>query len=248
MLAMSRLPDAPLPADAPRFADAPPLVFHTAPRRRALAVWAMLLTLCLTTLGAGACAASGAITTKAGQTVEIPGLAGSGKVGIKAPRIGRVHLPKGLKPRAGRSTTTARAPGTTGASKSTTPTTTYVPAGGASAPSATTPAAPTRTATTPAIGTPGASGAQSTPGRAAAPASTGVRAGAKSGGSRSLSTGAIVIAALAALLVLACLAWALARRRAFEPHWLLSLRHATAEAGFEPRDVVGICRLGAARR
>ncbi|HXM86726.1 MAG TPA: hypothetical protein VN889_03740, partial [Solirubrobacteraceae bacterium] len=47
-----------------------------------------------------------------------------------------------------------------------------------------------------------------------------------------LSTGAIVIAALAALLVLACVGWALARRRAFEPHWLLSLRHATAEAGF----------------
>jgi hypothetical protein len=50
-------------------------------------------------------------------------------------------------------------------------------------------------------------------------------------GDRPLSTGAIVIAALAALLVLACLGWALARRRAFEPHWLLSLRHATAEAG-----------------
>ena len=53
-----------------------------------------------------------------------------------------------------------------------------------------------------------------------------------SGGDRPLSTGAIVIAAFAALLVLACLGWALARRRAFEPHWLLSLRHATAEAGF----------------
>jgi hypothetical protein len=47
-----------------------------------------------------------------------------------------------------------------------------------------------------------------------------------------LSGAAIAIIALAALLVLACLAWALARRRAFEPHWLLSLRHAMAEAGF----------------
>jgi membrane associated rhomboid family serine protease len=50
--------------------------------------------------------------------------------------------------------------------------------------------------------------------------------------SNTLSTGAIVIAVIAALLVLACIGWALARRRAFEPHWLLSLRHAMAEAGF----------------
>lgn len=47
-----------------------------------------------------------------------------------------------------------------------------------------------------------------------------------------LSTGAIAIAVVAALLVLACIGWALARRRAFEPHWLLSLRHAMTEAGF----------------
>jgi hypothetical protein len=37
---------------------------------------------------------------------------------------------------------------------------------------------------------------------------------------------------LAALLVLGCLAWAVARRRAFEPQWTLSFRHAMAEAGF----------------
>jgi hypothetical protein len=54
----------------------------------------------------------------------------------------------------------------------------------------------------------------------------------KGKGDRPLSTGAIVIAALAALLILVCIVWALARRRAFEPHWLLSLRHAMAEAGF----------------
>jgi len=50
--------------------------------------------------------------------------------------------------------------------------------------------------------------------------------------SNTLSTGAIVLVVVAALLVLACIGWALARRRAFEPHWLLSLRHAMAEAGF----------------
>jgi hypothetical protein len=54
----------------------------------------------------------------------------------------------------------------------------------------------------------------------------------RSSHSNTLSTGAIAIAVVAALLVLACIGWALARRRAFEPRWLLSLRHAMAEAGF----------------
>jgi hypothetical protein len=58
------------------------------------------------------------------------------------------------------------------------------------------------------------------------------RAGARSKPSRKLSPAAIAIAAAAALLLVACLAWAIARRRAFEPHWLLSLRHASAEAGY----------------
>jgi hypothetical protein len=51
-------------------------------------------------------------------------------------------------------------------------------------------------------------------------------------GGTSISTGAVVIAVIAALVAIACLAWALARRRAFEPRWLLSLRHTVAEAGF----------------
>jgi hypothetical protein len=50
--------------------------------------------------------------------------------------------------------------------------------------------------------------------------------------SETLSTAAIAAAVVAAVLVLACIGWALARRRAFEPHWMLSLRHAMAEAGF----------------
>ena len=47
-----------------------------------------------------------------------------------------------------------------------------------------------------------------------------------------LGAGEIAIAIVAGLLALACLAWAIARRRAFEPHWMLSLRHSIAEAGF----------------
>jgi hypothetical protein len=118
-----------------------------------------------------------------------------------------------------------------------TPTTTYAPSGGASVPgsspaagvstAATAPAATAPAASAPATSTPATPGAQ-----AVAPAQKST-APAKAGkGDRPLSTGAIVIAVLAALLVLACGAWALARSSAFEPHWLLSLRHAMAEAGF----------------
>jgi hypothetical protein len=118
------------------------------------------------------------------------------------------------------------------AGAATTPTTTYAPSGGATAPSSS-PAATTSTATTPPAATASATPAPATPGaQTTAPAQTSA-ARAKAGkGDRPLSTGAIVIAALAALLVLVCAAWAIARSRALEPHWLLSLRHAMAEAGF----------------
>jgi hypothetical protein len=47
-----------------------------------------------------------------------------------------------------------------------------------------------------------------------------------------LSTGAIVAAALAALLIAICLVWAAARWWAYEPRWTVSLRHCLAEAGW----------------
>lgn len=47
-----------------------------------------------------------------------------------------------------------------------------------------------------------------------------------------LSTGALVAAALAALLIVACLAWGAARWWTYEPHWTISLRHSIAEAGW----------------
>lgn len=55
---------------------------------------------------------------------------------------------------------------------------------------------------------------------------------AHSHGSTHVSTEAIALAAIAAVLLLACVAWAFARSRAYEPHWLVSMRHAMAEAGF----------------
>ena len=74
-------------------------------------------------------------------------------------------------------------------------------------------------------------GATPTPpnGKAATGAATG-RVKAHGGGK--ISTGAIVAAAIAALLALGCAAWGIARLRAYEPHWALSARHAMAEAGF----------------
>jgi len=119
-----------------------------------------------------------------------------------------------------------------GASVSTTSTsgtTTYAPREAAPAPGS----APSAGATTapPAAGTatPGAS----TPAPSGAPLAQGARRSTKArDGGTHISALAIVLAALGAALVLACAAWALARRRALEPHWWLSLRHAVAEAEY----------------
>ncbi len=47
-----------------------------------------------------------------------------------------------------------------------------------------------------------------------------------------VSTAAIALAVLGALLVCGCVAWAIARTLTLEPRWLKTLRHASAEAGF----------------
>jgi hypothetical protein len=93
----------------------------------------------------------------------------------------------------------------------------------------TTSAAPTPASTSPAFTRP------STPSPntlAGAPLGSGNRAPVSHSGGEHISTLAIVIAAAGALLVLASLAWGLARRRALEPRWWLTLRHAIAEAGY----------------
>lgn len=100
-------------------------------------------------------------------------------------------------------------------------------AGGAVAPTATT----HPTATTP----PTAAGAASTPPGASSPqpaATSQAPTQARARRTTKLSDAAIAAAAVAALLALACAAWAIARLQAYEPHWTLSLRHAMAEAGF----------------
>jgi hypothetical protein len=123
--------------------------------------------------------------------------------------------------------------GGTGAPAAATPTTTYVPSGGT--PAATTPttgATGTSTPTTGATGTPGATTSATTPAQALLNKRFGKATKATAHKKRHIGTPAIVIAAVAVLVALACAAWALARHRAYEPHWWLSLRHAMAEAGF----------------
>ncbi|HEV2974858.1 MAG TPA: hypothetical protein VGX69_07645 [Solirubrobacteraceae bacterium] len=124
-------------------------------------------------------------------------------------------------------------PSGAGTRGSTPPTTTFVPSGGATAPTVTTsPPVTSQTVTSPPAARTAAPG-QTAPGQTAAPVATTRTSKPKAAsGDRRLSTGAIVIAALATLLVIACLGWALARNRAFEPRALLALRHASAEAGF----------------
>ena len=62
--------------------------------------------------------------------------------------------------------------------------------------------------------------------------STAIHARARHPNSGHISTAAIALAAVAVLVLLATATWAFARSRAYEPHWLLSLRHAMAEAGY----------------
>jgi cobalamin biosynthesis Mg chelatase CobN len=102
-------------------------------------------------------------------------------------------------------------------------------------PSATKNGLPTTATTQPSTAAKGLPTTTSTPQPITALKSTSTapaRTHAQSKPSSKLSTAAIVVAGVAALLALGCAAWGLARRRAFEPHWLLSLRHSMAEAGF----------------
>ncbi|MFZ2051252.1 MAG: hypothetical protein WB698_14150 [Solirubrobacteraceae bacterium] len=114
----------------------------------------------------------------------------------------------------------------------------------------------TSTSTTPktsnARGAGTAPGATTTPGASTAPGSTGATTTTTTGSVSTLgtltltstaaahsratgsttSTPAIVLAAIAAVLVLLSLIWALARALAYEPSWMPVLRHSFAEAGF----------------
>jgi hypothetical protein len=101
------------------------------------------------------------------------------------------------------------------------------PAGGAAAPTTNSvPSSGTSLPRTPAGATTSPAGKPLQSTAAGAPARAGTH------GAGGLSAAAIAIAAIAALVALGAAAWGLARRRAFEPHWTLSARHAMAEAGY----------------
>jgi len=102
-------------------------------------------------------------------------------------------------------------------------------AGTATAPAAGTAPAATTTATVPTAtaATPGAVPTQAT---GAAPLAAGAHPAARR--TSGTSGAAVAIAVLAVLLALGCAVWAIARSRAFEPRWTLSLRHSMAEAGY----------------
>jgi hypothetical protein len=88
--------------------------------------------------------------------------------------------------------------------------------------------APVSTAPAPATGVP----ASTTPALPAGAAATGTPGTRHAATSTKLSTGAIVVAALAVLLIIICLAWGAARWFAYEPRWSISLRHSLAEASW----------------
>lgn len=115
------------------------------------------------------------------------------------------------------STTTPAATAPNGAAPSTTVPASTTPVPGAGAPPST---------TAPATGTPATPGANSK-GTLAGPT-----ARKASAGKTRLSTGALALLALGALLVLGCLAWAIARQLALEPRWSVSLMHSLREASY----------------
>jgi cobalamin biosynthesis Mg chelatase CobN len=151
-------------------------------------------------------------------------------LGIPIPASARVH---------GATTTpAAAAPATTTPAATTHATTT--PASGAQpgtvAPTTTTPASavppPTTTpaSTTPTVAVPPTATPTSPP---ASGSTTVVGVARKASPSNTrLSTGALALAVLGALLALGCIVWVLGRWLALEPRWTISLMHSLREAGY----------------
>ncbi len=75
-----------------------------------------------------------------------------------------------------------------------------------------------------------------------------IQAGGHSSGGGGLPAAAVVLIVLAGVLLLGCAAWGFAQARAWEPRWLLALRHAIAEAGYRAsatwRELGDWARLG----
>jgi hypothetical protein len=151
-------------------------------------------------------------------------------LGIQIPASARVHGATTTTPTTttpATSSTPAATTPTATAPASTTPTSGAQP--GTVAPATTTPtpglATPTTTTPAPTIGSPA---------HIPAPGSTVIVGAARKPASKStrLSTGALALAVLGALLVLGCLIWALSRWLALEPRWTIALMHSLREASY----------------
>jgi hypothetical protein len=200
---------------------------------RATTLWT-LVAIALTTLAVVLPVTASAAATKTTHT--------DNSLGLPIPASERVHgtgttpastTPASVTPA---STTPASTTPASAAPAATTPSTTpaaTTPAGGtptsgaqpgtvAPAPATTVPTSTTPTATTPTGTTP-----------AVKPGTTvvGVARGAPPKSTR-LSTAALALVILGALLVLGCLAWALSRWLALEPRWMVSLMHSLREASY----------------
>jgi hypothetical protein len=128
----------------------------------------------------------------------------------------------------------AGATGSAGASGATAaPKTSTAPGGGGAAAAAAAPgssAVPGSTSSTSSTLTTTTSTSSTAPPVSAAPAGTAATHSDAAG--TTISTPAIVLAGIAAVLLLISFAWALARALAYEPSWMPAMRHSFAEAGF----------------
>ncbi len=172
-------------------------------------------------------AAACALTALTPAGVQAAGSTPGKVLGIKIPASDKVHI-------ATTTTPTTSVPASATLPTSTTPasatTSTSAPTGAAQpgtvAPPTTTPAsAATQTAgtATPALPT------TATP---ATGSTTVIVAHKQKPSAKGLSTGALALAILGALLVLGCIVWALGRWLALEPRWTISLTHSLREAAY----------------
>jgi hypothetical protein len=149
-------------------------------------------------------------------------------LGISIPASARVH---------GATTTPATAAPATTTPAATTPAATTpaatTPASGVQAGTVPPPVATPTTAVPPTATTPSSTTPSTPTGTPATGSTTVVGVARKAGPSNTrLSTGALALAVLGALLALGCIVWVLGRWLALEPRWTVSLMHSLREAGY----------------
>ncbi len=183
---------------------------HSVRRARARSTLLMTVAACLAAIYPAAALATGTTSQKKIPHVQLPG-----SLHIRGTTSTPTPTPAAPTP-ASTAQTAGAQPGTV-APAATTP----VPT--SSTPGSTTPASTTPTVSVPATITP------TTPPRTSTTVVVARKAGS---GKTHLSTAALVLAVLGALLLLGCLVWVIARWLALEPRWTVSLMHSLREAAY----------------